>query len=133
MITRKWIFTVCFITLLTGCTVYAPSPSENSAVVSLIEEAEQLSNIGQFDNAGISLERAIRIEPRNPQLWHKLAQIRISQQLYSQAENLARKSNSLCLDNSQLRSLNWKLISDARRLNGDYKGAQEALRKSLKN
>ncbi len=113
--------------ILAGCTTsFSPPPSQNSAVVSLLEQAQSLSAAGQLDQAGASLERALRIEPRNPLLWQRLAAVRIDQQQYLQAENLAKKSNALAQGYHNLRRENWLLIARARSLNGDDEGSREA-------
>ena len=41
-----------------------------------------------------ALERALRIEPRNPSLWHELAGVRLLEGHYEQADSLAQRSNS---------------------------------------
>ncbi len=113
--------------LLAGCTAsFTTPPSKNSAVVSLIEQADNQSAAGQLDQASASLERALRIEPLNPLLWQHLAAIRIDQQQYLQAENLAKKSNALATGDRTLRHQNWLLIARARALYGDNEGAREA-------
>ena len=68
----------------------------------------------------------MRIEPRNPLLWQRLAAVRIDQQQYLQAENLAKKSNALAQGDHNLRRENWLLIARARSLNGDDEGSREA-------
>ncbi|MEJ2154345.1 MAG: tetratricopeptide repeat protein [Desulfobacteraceae bacterium] len=47
------------------------------------------------DEARANLERAVRIEPRNPLLWQELARVQLEQGQYRQAENMAAKSNTL--------------------------------------
>ena len=64
--------------------------------------------------AAASLERALRIEPRNPRLWHELAVIRLRQADYGQAESLAARSNTYAGADAELRAANQKVISDAR-------------------
>jgi len=116
--------------VFSGCTVYSPAPTRNSAVADLINQAEADAENGDFARSGTALERALRIEPRNPVLWQMLARVRIDQQQYVQAENLAKKSNALGNGNRSLRRGNWQLISTARQLSGDEAGAREALRRA---
>ena len=113
--------------LLTSCTLLPPSTSQNRAVLSLLDQAKAQAAAGQLDQAGASLERALRIEPRNPVLWHDLAEVRIDQRRYQQAENLAAKSNALAQGNRWLRKKNWQIIAEARIQRGDDKGAKAAL------
>lgn len=98
----------------------------NQAVVALLESADKYVRSKQLDKAGAALERALRIEPRNAGIWHDLAQIRLHQGQYQQAESLATKSNNLASDNRALQARNWKLISSSRKAAGNRAGAEEA-------
>lgn len=98
----------------------------NQAVTALLDSADQYVKSNQLDKAGAALERALRIEPRNAGIWHDLAQIRLHQRQYQQAESLATKSSSLASDNRALQSRNWKVIAVARRAAGNTLGADEA-------
>ena len=84
---------------------------------------------GDTDQAAATLERALRIEPRNPQLWSQLAAVRLDQQRWSQAEQLAQKSNRLAGQDRGLLIDNWRVIAEARRGAGDSAGAREAERR----
>ncbi|WP_221063318.1 tetratricopeptide repeat protein [Methylomagnum ishizawai] len=100
------------------------------AVLALMDEAGQSLQSGDLDNAATALERAIRIQPKNPKLWHDLAEVRLRQQEPGLAEDLAKKSNLHAQGDNALISANWSLIAEARRLRGDTAGADEALRKA---
>jgi Tfp pilus assembly protein PilF len=83
---------------------------------------------GRLANAAASLERALRIEPRNPRLWQELSRVRLSQRDYVQAESCAARSNSWAgSDDGPLRADNWRLIAQAREARGDSEGARAAL------
>jgi len=98
----------------------------NQAVQNLLASAVDYVDTGELDKAGAALERALRIEPRNARLWYNLAQIRLNQQQFQQAESLAFKSNSLT-DDPTLQALNWgRVIAPARRAAGDDEGADAA-------
>jgi len=56
------------------------------------------------------IERALRIEPRNPHYWYTLARIKYAQGDSSQAIQLCRKSTSLAGGEPQLIELNSRLI-----------------------
>lgn len=96
----------------------APTPpaarSENIAVAGLMETARADAAAGRLANAAASLERALRIEPRNPRLWQELARVRLQQGQYAQAESLAARSNSWAGNDSALRAENDRIISEAR-------------------
>ncbi|MCU0807110.1 MAG: tetratricopeptide repeat protein [Candidatus Contendobacter sp.] len=98
----------------------------NQAVAALLESADKYVKSKQLDKAGAALERALRIEPRNAGIWHDLAQIRLHQGQYQQAESLASKSNNLAGGNRGLQSRNWKVIASARKVAGNVAGAEEA-------
>ena len=105
-----------------------PVMSGNRAVVALLDRAEVDSRAGKREAAGASLERALRIEPRNPWLWLQLAQVRLAQGQYAQAITLAHKSNSFAGHQPRLQSENWQVIGQARVAQGDTAGAEQAFK-----
>ena len=108
----------------------APAGAEPPAVVALLEHAEHQANDGDLEAAAVTLERAIRIDSRNPVLWHHLASVRLAEGEPAQAEQLAVKSNSLAAGNRALQARNWELIAQARRSQGDTEGARAAERQA---
>lgn len=94
--------------------VAKPAPQENIAVARLMRNAEKESEAGRLANAAATLERALRIEPRNPRLWHELARVRLRQGEYAQAATLAARSNSWAGSDASLREANQRLIEEAR-------------------
>ncbi|MBN2426875.1 MAG: tetratricopeptide repeat protein [Deltaproteobacteria bacterium] len=137
----KWIPFLTFsavLLLLASCAplqpvVQEPTPSSgNSAVIALLGTAHNQSSSGEFEAAGASLERALRIEPRNPHLWQELARIRFNQGQYREAENMAAKSNTLAAGDRYLRAENWRIIGQARTRLADYQGAQAAFERAEK-
>lgn len=106
----------------------APPPAkENIAVAGLMETARADAASGNLAGAAASIERALRIEPRNARLWHELARVRLKQGQYAQAENVAARSSSWAGDDRALRAENWRLIAESRRARGDTDGAKAAL------
>ena len=112
-------------TLSTGEAPVQPV-SSNNAVIALVDSARSDNAGGRLDVAAATLERALRIEPRNPGLWHELAKTRLQQGLTTQAISMAAKSNAWSGDNKTLRAANWRLIGEARAQLGDSPGAQTA-------
>ena len=109
-------------------SVPAPAAiSANLAVASLVDSAHADVAAGRLTHAAASLERALRIEPRNPRLWQELARVRLMQGDYAQAESMAARSNSWAGDDVRLRAENWRLIAQAREARGDAEGARAAL------
>ncbi len=85
------------------------------AVATLLAKVETQENQAHWERAAALLERALRIAPRNAQLWHRLAKIRLQQGRYGMAESLAQKSNALAKDDEALKRRNAELIDAARR------------------
>lgn len=103
-----------------------PATKENVAIAGLMESARADSAAGRLPNAAASLERALRIEPRNPRLWQELARVRLKQGDYAQAESLAQRSNTWGGADNRLRADNWRLIAQSRQARGDADGARKA-------
>ncbi len=104
-----------------------PAHTENLAIAGLLLGARTDAAAGRLANAAASLERALRIEPRNPRLWQELARVRLKQGDYAQAESTAARSNSWAGSDNALRADNWRLIAHAREARGDAEGARMAL------
>ena len=102
----------------------------NAAVVALLESAREAEKARQYGRAAAALERALKVEPRNPRLWHRLATVRYRQGRHPEAEALARRSMSLSPGDVKLESRNWRVIAAARHGQGDEEGAREALRRA---
>lgn len=90
-------------------------PEPARAVQALVKRAEDQRASGQLVAAAASLERALRIEPKNAVLWNRLAHIRFEQKQFSLASSLAAKSNAFAGADQSLRADNNRLISRARR------------------
>lgn len=137
IVIRRVLILIAFF-LLGGCAVLQPveppaQPSGNMAVMTLLNKAQSQAAAGRMEEARAYLERALRIEPRNPVLWQELSRIRLNQGQYRQAENLAAKSNVLAGANKYLRAENWRIIGEARSRRGDPQGAQAAFEKAEQN
>ncbi len=96
------------------------------AVVALLDSAGRQEQAGQLESAAATLERALRVAPRNGTVWYRLARVRLAQGQWQAAANLAAKSNSLAGADAGLRKLNWTLIAKARERLGDKAGARAA-------
>ncbi|MDZ7736098.1 MAG: tetratricopeptide repeat protein [Gammaproteobacteria bacterium] len=91
----------------------AEQPQASSAVVALLETAREQAAAGDDEQAAAHLERALRIEPKNPWLWHRLGVLRLQQGDYQAAIDLANKSNALAAGNRRLMAGNWELLARA--------------------
>ena len=115
--------------LLSACAVLRPETppaSENPAVLGLLEQARTEAAENKLQSAVATIERAQRLEPRNPWLWQELARLHLAQGDHAQAESLAARSNTWAGSNPALRAANWRLIGAARSARGDAAGAQAA-------
>ncbi len=70
----------------------------NAAVVALLGKAQRQEQALDYAAAAASLERAIRIAPRDANLYFRLAVVRIKQESDAQAGQLCRKAISLAED-----------------------------------
>ena len=93
-----------------------PAAPANDTVLALLGDAQALADAGELDAAAASLERAIRIAPRNARLWNRLAHIRLKQGRYALAASLAAKSSSLAAGDTALLNDNRAIIGQARML-----------------
>lgn len=121
-------FAVIFLVVLGGCAS-VPGPEqpapveepaattakpENIAVAGLMDTARADVAANRLGSAAATLERALRIEPRNPRLWHELARVRLRQGDYAQAESTAARSNAWAGADGELRAANQRIIEEAR-------------------
>lgn len=114
-------------------TVPKASMSGNQAVIALLDRAQIDTAAGRSEAAGASLERGLRIEPRNAWLWHELAQLRLSQGQYAQAVSLAQKSISFAGRDRRLLAMDWRVIGNARVAQGNSAGAELAFKLAADN
>ena len=90
----------------------------------LLDKSELQRRDGDMVAAAGSLERALRIEPRNALLWSRLAYIRYQQGNWQQSAQLAMKSNTLNPSNIDLRRENWYLMANAYQEMGELEKAK---------
>lgn len=88
-------------------------------VMRLVAIAGDQRRVGNWASAASSLERALRIEPRNGRLWSRLAQVRYDQKEWLKAVQLAAKSNTLSGGNFNLLRQNWVLMANSYDALGD--------------
>ena len=103
-----------------------PGKADSPAVLALITEADRSSQSGDLESAVSTIERALRIDPRNPRLTYKLAVLRLKQSKPRLAEDLAKKAALLSANDRWLKRQSWLLISEARKQQQNYHGAKEA-------
>jgi Flp pilus assembly protein TadD len=136
--TVRLILLILTIFALAGCAVQSPAPVDeriaaeqvrapaaaetrglqvfalrNPAVTELSEAAAQAETNGDLDRAAMLLERALRIEPRDPELLQQMAELRLDQGRWEQAESHARRSFDVGPRVGELCQRNWRTVAVA--------------------
>ena len=106
-----------------GVQVYS---LQNPAVKQLTAQAEDAERAGNLDQAGSYLERALRIQPRDPQLLQHMAEIKLQKEDYQQALSFASRSYDIGPRVGEICSRNWRTISVAKEHLEDASGARDA-------
>jgi Flp pilus assembly protein TadD len=96
----------------------------------LVTQAQAQRKRGDLPGATVSLERALRIEPRNPLVWIEMGRLRMDQRNFPQAEAMARKALSMSIGDDRTQSQAWLLVADSLRARGRNVEAQEAIERS---
>lgn len=105
-------------------------PPPPGQVGTLLAGADKAMQAGELDKAEMHLERALRLSPREAQLWHTMARVRFEQGNYAQAVQLCLKSNSLAGRNGAVVRRNWLLIEKAYLKTGEKEKAAQARQKA---
>lgn len=101
------------------------------AIASLLQKADQSIEKQQWQQAISLLERALRINGKQAEVWTRLAVVYLGQYNPQQSIHMAKRSNSYSRNNKSLQAYNWLLISRAYRLMQNQLMADEASQKSL--
>lgn len=120
--TCRIVFLYLFCTLLfQGCATYPPPveyfpppPEEQTETITaeLISQATTQIEQGRLDLAAATLERGLRIAPKDALLWSQLAEVSLLQHHYHQAQALAEKSNSLAGNDTDILEKNQQIIEE---------------------
>jgi hypothetical protein len=93
----------------------APPPSERaSPAAGLLAQVDAAIAAGELERAAALVERALRIAPRDPQVWYKLASIQFQQQRYADAEGSAQRALSFAAGNRELTQMINSLLAAIR-------------------
>jgi len=117
-------------------SAYEPAPQvplvplHSKAIGALLQASREQERNQDLNGAVGTIERALRIEPRNGHLWYRLANLRYSQGRHGLASDLASKSLALAGADVALKRDSWQLIARAKRASGDIAGAKVAERKA---
>lgn len=100
--------------------------NSSSAVVALLGDAQQAVGRGDLSGAESQVERALRISPRDPQVYLQLAAIKRQQGEYLQAEQVALRGVAVSAALPDYKRLLWSEIAKIRTLAGNKAGATAA-------
>ncbi len=106
-----------------GLQVY---PLRNPAVTELTEAATAAEHEGDLERATMLLERALRIEPRDPELLQHMAEIQLEKRSWEQAESHASRSFDVGPRVGELCQRNWRTMALARERQGRDDAARQA-------
>ncbi|NNJ65065.1 MAG: tetratricopeptide repeat protein [Xanthomonadales bacterium] len=101
-------------------------PLQNPAVKALLADAGDAESAGDYDQAVSLLERALRIQPNDPEILQNMAEVQLRVQDYEQALHFAQRSYDIGPRVGEICSRNWRTISVARDYMGDPSGSTEA-------
>ena len=94
------------------------SRATSGTVLALLSQAKTEERAGNPERAAAVVERALRIEPHNAQLWYRLALLRLQQGKLNLAKSLADKSTALAPSDVLLKSQNQTIINQVHMLQG---------------
>jgi tetratricopeptide (TPR) repeat protein len=105
-------------------------PLQNPAVKELLADASSAESVGDYGKAAVFLERALRIEPRDPEILQSMAEVQLQSRDYEQALNFAVRSYDSGPRVGEICSRNWRTIAAAREQLGDRAGSVEAAQRA---
>ena len=97
-----------------------------SVVTRLQQEALVLQDQGNWPAAELKLARALRIDADKVDLYHQLATVRMGQQRFAQAEQIALKGLTFTDRSPKFKASLWQVIVQCRSAQGNVRGAREA-------
>ncbi|MEE4174069.1 MAG: tetratricopeptide repeat protein [Xanthomonadales bacterium] len=110
-----------------GVQVY---PLKNPAVAELTEQADQAEARGDLGQAAVLLERALRIQPRDPELLQHMAEVQLQRGQYEQALSFATRSHDIGPRVGELCARNWRTMSLAQERLGDNVAAGRSVQRA---
>jgi Tfp pilus assembly protein PilF len=114
----------------TGTVQREPLESGTPEVDYLLKQARDYRQQSQFSQADALLEQALRIDSKSPLVWYELASLKLDQGQLTAAEAMATKSLRFAVPESRMAAVNWLLISEVRKRQGNDTGAAKALQKA---
>jgi predicted Zn-dependent protease len=116
-----------------GTEAQPPGPKQfhlGTAASALVAKSHQQVSDGNYQGAGVTLERALRIEPANPLLYIELGQVRMQEGNARQANGFGHKALALATGDSRAQARAWRLIAGSLRAQGEEREASDAERRA---
>jgi Tfp pilus assembly protein PilF len=98
----------------------------STATRTLVNQATAQRKGRNFVQAAATLERALRIEPKNPLLWLEYGELRMDENNFAQAESMARKALASASGDARTQASAWRLIADSYKARNQNSEAQQA-------
>ncbi len=92
-----------------------PPPPSSGATAALLEQGRAQAAAGNLALATSSLERALRINPRDAELWCELGRVKLQQGDRAQAQNMAQRGLAVAGNDPERRASCEALLAAARR------------------
>jgi len=99
--------------------------ASNSAALLLLAQSEALRTEGKGEQAIAMVERAIRLEPSNGDLWVQLGRLNFEASEFARAEQYARRGIALTKAGNDTLQRGWLLLADVSEARGDTEGAAQ--------
>ena len=100
-------------------------PSYAVPTLALLQQSQRAVGEGNLDEAIAYVERAIRMNPKDPELWLRLAELQLSADHPASAAQVAQKAIALSGSGTEVQRKAWLVVADARERQGN---AEEAAR-----
>ncbi len=101
-----------------------------AAALALVGQAHKQAHDGDYGQAAVTIERALRIEPNNPLLWIELGDIRMGEHNPEQADAMGHKALALATGDPATESAAWHLIAESLQARGRNQEAADADKKA---
>ena len=100
-----------------------PVQDTRAPTLALLRQSERSAEDGDLEEAIAYVERAIRLNSRDPALWLRLARLQLAADRPATAEQLAHKAVALSGSQGSERREAWLMVADALEAQGDDEGA----------
>lgn len=104
----------------------ATAPQPRSAVDNLRLQAQAAQANRDWDKAAALLERALRLDSREADLYAEIAEVRLGQGRFAAAEQIALRGLTVNSGNEERSARLWHAIAQARSGQGNVAGARQA-------